>query len=618
MASLRRASSVLRSVAACQRRYKHTVTFDAKEGFVRPLFSGRLSEGQVFPYPRVLSQDEEENVKAMLDPCYKFFTQINNPHQNDETSDIPPAVLQQAKDLGAFGIQIPEEFGGSGFSNTGYARLTEMIGNALDLGFGICLGAHQSIGLKGILLYGTPEQKAKYLPKLAVGENVAAFALTEPSSGSDANSIRCRAVLSEDGKHWVLNGSKIWISNGGIAEIFTVFAQTQVTTKSGEKKDKVTAFIVERSFGGLTNGPPEKKMGIKCSNTAEVYFENVKIPVENVLGDVGGGFKVAMGILNNGRFGMGAALSGVMKQMIHVASDFATNRVQFGRKISEFSLIKEKIAQMALRTYAAESMAYLIAANMDRGSDDYHIEAAIGKVFASEAAWFVTDETLQIMGGNGFMRANHVERVLRDLRIFRIFEGTNEILRLFVALSGIQAAGNDLKEIQKALKSPLSNLGSLSGIVGTRAKRMMGMPEDQVHLVHSSLRSSATLLEKNVSAFGGVVESLLMKHGRNVIDKQIQLKRLADCAIDIYSMAAVLSRATRAIEENSPTVESEQLMAETWCKDADSRVRHNIKKIHSSLSGQSTDPDYIKLAEIIYRQNSYPARHPTGIDYIPQ
>ena len=292
-----------------------------------------------------------------------------------------------------------------------------------DLGLGIHLGAHQSIGFKGILLCGTPEQKAKYLPALAAGTNVAAFALTEPSVGSDANSVTTRAVLDADGKTWRLSGGKLWISNGGIAEIFTVFAQTSCPdTSPGAAPgavEGVTAFIVERSFGGVTHGPPEKKMGIKCSNTAEVYFDSCPVPSENVLGGVGNGFKVAMDILNNGRFGMGAALTGCMKGLLEGAREHANNRKQFDKKIGEYGVIREKIAGMASRIYATESMAYLLASNMDRGMPDYMLEAAAGKVYASDSAWWCADEAIQTMGGLGFMKSLPFERVMRDLRIFR-------------------------------------------------------------------------------------------------------------------------------------------------------------------------------------------------------
>lgn len=216
----------------------------------------------------------------------------------------------------------------------------------------------------------------------------------------------------------------------------TVFAQTPVE-KDGKMVDKVTAFIVERSFGGVSSGPPENKMGIKCSNTTEVYYEDVPIPVENVLGGVGNGFKVAMNILNNGRFGMGAALAGTQRSALRLAAEHAATRVQFGRKLVEFPAIREKLARMAADQYVTESMAYMVSGNMDSGAVDYHLEAAISKVYASEAAWRGVDEAIQILGGMGFMRATGLERVLRDLRIFRIFEGTNDILRLFVALTGM-------------------------------------------------------------------------------------------------------------------------------------------------------------------------------------
>merc|ERR1719411_397165 len=279
---------------------------------------------QAFPYPNTLDQDQRETLEILVPPTEKFMTEVNDPLKNDALETVPEDTVQGMRELGAFGLQVPEDLGGVGLNNTQYARLTEIVGGN-DLGVGIFIGAHQSIGFKGILICGNEAQKAQYLPKLASGEQFAAFALTEPSSGSYANSIKTRAELSPDGKHYILNGSKIWISNGGIAEVFTVFAKTPVVDpKSGETVEKVSAFIVERAFGGVSHGPPEKKMRIKCSNTAEVYFENTPIPLENVLGGVGNGFKVAMAILNNGRFGMGAALSGTMRKVITQAVTHAT------------------------------------------------------------------------------------------------------------------------------------------------------------------------------------------------------------------------------------------------------------------------------------------------------
>merc|ERR1719411_1419778 len=430
---------------------------------------------QAFPYPNVLNTDQRETLEILVPPTEKFMSEVIDPALNDTLETVPEEHVQGMRELGAFGLQVPTELGGVGLSNTQYARLTEIVG-ANDLGVGIFIGAHQSIGFKGILLAGTPEQKEQYLPRLASGEDFAAFALTEPASGSDAGSIKTRAVPSADGKSWILNGAKIWISNGGIADLFTVFAKTPVTDPAtGTTTEKVTAFIVERKFGGVSHGAPEKKMGIKASNTAEVYFEDTPIPAENVLGGVGNGFKVAMQILNNGRFGMAAALSGTQRFAIKKAVEHATQRNQFGSKIDTYGAIQEKIARMSMTHYATESVAYMVSGLMDQGFQDYQLEAAISKVFASEAAWYVTDEAIQILGGMGFMRDCGLEKRMRDLRIFRIFEGTNDILRLFVALTGLQFAGGHLRALLKKIQNPLANPGVVAQEGTKRAMRLFGV-----------------------------------------------------------------------------------------------------------------------------------------------
>ncbi|XP_061402583.1 very long-chain specific acyl-CoA dehydrogenase, mitochondrial [Musca vetustissima] len=566
--------------------------------FMANIFRGNLASTQVFPYPDVLTEEEKELTASLIDPFERFFREVNNAARNDENSQIDDETLNQLWELGAFSIQVPNDFGGLGLNNTQYGRLCQIVG-ANDLGLGITIGAHQSIGFKGILLYGTPEQKAKYLPQVS-GKVYAAFALTEPSAGSDAGSIKCRAVKSADGKHYILNGSKIWISNGGIADIMTVFAQTEITDPTtGEKKDKVTAFIVERGFGGVTNGAPEKKMGIKCSNTAEVYFEDVKIPIENVLGKEGEGFKVAMNILNNGRFGMGATLSGTMKHCIAKAVEHCNNRTQFGKKLKDYKGIQEKIAQMCLIQYATESMAFQISQNMDAGSQDYHLEAAISKVFASEAAWYVCDESIQILGGMGFMKETGLERILRDLRIFRIFEGTNDILRLFVALTGIQYAGSHLKELQKAFKNPAANLGLIFKEASRRAASSVGIGGiDLSPFVAPQLTSTAKDAGECIDLFGKTVETLLVKYGKNIIHEQNVLNRLADSAIDIYSMVVTLSRSTRAVNEKLETADHEVELTKAWCYQANERCRTNLK--HATSSGHASFyKDLSKIAETV-------------------
>ncbi|XP_060635867.2 very long-chain specific acyl-CoA dehydrogenase, mitochondrial isoform X1 [Anolis sagrei] len=558
------------------------------KSFAVGVFKGQINTEQVFPYPSALTEEQAQTLRELVGPVTRFFEEVNDPAKNDALEKVEEKTMEGLKELGAFGLQIPVQLGGLGLSNTQYARLVEIVGMH-DLGVGITLGAHQSIGFKGILLYGNPAQKEKYLPKLATGETIAAYCLTEPSSGSDAASIRSTAELSPCGKYYTLNGSKIWISNGGIADIFTVFARTPVKDETtGEVKDKITAFIVERSFGGVTTGPPEKKMGIKASNTAEVHFDGVRIPAENVLGGPGAGFKVAMNILNNGRFGMAAALAGTMRGVISKAADFAANRTQFGDKIHNFGTIQEKLARMAMLQYVTESMAYMISANMDQGATDFQTEAAISKIFGSEAAWTVTDECIQLMGGMGFMKDTGVERVMRDLRIFRIFEGTNDILRLFVALNGFQNAGNQLRGLQRAMKNPIGNAGMLVSEVGKRVRRKAGLGTgiSLKAFVHPSLNSSAEQTVRAIDLFAGVVEEQLIKYGKKIIDEQFVLKRVADSAIDLYAMVVVLSRASRSLERGQPTAQHEKALCDTWCIEASDRVTRNLSSLRSSSTRQ--------------------------------
>lgn len=536
----------------------------------------------------------------------QFFSEVNNAAENDKTGVIPDDVREGLAEMGAYGMQVPEQYGGLGLSNTQYARLTEVVG-AHDLGVGVHLGAHQSIGFKGILLEGNDEQKAKYLPKLASGEHIAAFALTEPSTGSDASSVRTRATLSDDGKHFLLNGNKLWISNGGFADVFTVFAQTEVTDeKTGEKKDKMTAFIVERAFGGVSAGPPEDKMGIKCSNTVAVHFDNTPIPMENVLGEVGGGFKVAMAILNNGRFGLGAAMTGVMKACMKGAAEHAAERVQFGRKIKDFELIQSKLATMAADTYAVESMAYLVAGNMDRGASDYHLEAAVSKIFGTEAAWRTCDETIQVLGGLGFMREYPYERMLRDLRIKRIFEGTNDILRLFVALTGMKSAGDELKKVTKA---PAANLSTVVNMA--LAKFGLPVPAMSVPWAAPGLEPAAAVLGKYTAAFGAATSNYLAKYGKGIIERQMELERVANIVIDLSVLAACLSRASSAVKSGSPTAAHEVELVNVWAGDAATRLQNNLE----GMTGEKAEVDAGKkaIAGKVFEELGYVPGHPLGV-----
>eukprot|EP00070_Physeter_catodon_P027859 XP_028334753.1 acyl-CoA dehydrogenase family member 9, mitochondrial isoform X2 [Physeter catodon] len=492
-----------------------------------------------------------------------------------------------------------------------YARLGEII--SLDGSIAVMLAAHQAIGLKGIILAGSEEQKARYLPTLASGERMAAFCLTEPASGSDAASIRTRATLSEDKKHYLLNGSKVWITNGGLASVFTVFAKTEVVDSNGSVKDKVTAFIVERDFGGVTSGKPEDKLGIRGSNTCEVHFENTRVPVGNVLGEVGGGFKVAMRILNSGRFSMGSAVAGMLKKLIEMTAEYACTRKQFNRNLSEFGLIQEKFALMAQKAYVMESMAYLTAGMLDQpGFPDCSIEAAMVKVFSSEAAWQCVSEALQILGGSGYMRDYPYERILRDSRILLIFEGTNEILRMYIALTGLQHAGRILTARVKELKQ--GNVTTIMETVGQRLRDSLGRTVDlgltgKLGAVHPSMADSATKLEQSVHVFRRAVESLLLRFGKTIVEEQLVLKRVANILINLYGMTAVLSRASRSIRVGLQNHDHEVLLANLFCTEAYYQNLFTLSQL-DKYSPENLDELVKKVSQQVLEKRAYVCAHP--------
>ncbi|KAK1799638.1 hypothetical protein P4O66_006179 [Electrophorus voltai] len=583
--------------------------------YAKDLFLGKLNKNEVFPYPEI-SHEELEEINQFVPPVEKFFREDVNSKKIDEEAVIPQATLTGLKALGLFGIQVPEEYGGLGLSNTMYARLGEIL--SLDAAIAVTLSAHQAIGLKGILMAGTEQQKAKYLPRLASGEHMAAFCLTEPGSGSDAASIQTRATLTEDGKHFVLNGSKIWISNGGWADIMTVFARTEVLDADGQKKDKITAFIVERAFGGVSSGKPEDKLGIRGSNTCEVTFEDTKVPVENVIGEVGGGFKIAMNILNSGRFSMGSACAGMIKKLIEMAAEYAGTRKQFNKKLTEFGMVQEKFAIMAQNAFVMESMAYLTAGMMDRpGLPDCSVEAAMVKVFSSEGAWVCVSEALQVLGGVGYTKNYPFERFLRDCRILQIFEGTNEILRMYIALTGMQYAGKILTGKIKEMKR--GSVGVVLEMLGKKVHGSLRRNQDlgltgQDGLVHPSLTESAKMLEENAVLFGSTVESLLYRYGKTIVEEQLVLKRVADTLINIYAMTAVLSRSSRSISIGLRNHDHEVLLANNFCKEAYFKNNYWLVQLQKG-SPENNDANIKKIAQAVLEKRAYICSHPLDRTY---
>jgi acyl-CoA dehydrogenase family protein 9 len=519
---------------------------DASPSLTRQLFTGRIDDSILFPYPRI-SEDEDRRVTEFLDRLRAYLDAHLDREWIDEHERIPDEVMQGLRELGLFGISIPVEHGGMGLSQSAYCRVFEFV-TGYDVGLAIVLGVHLSIGIKGIQLAGTDEQKRLYLPKAATGEWFASFALTEPEAGSDANGIRTRAVLSDDGRNWVLNGDKIWIGNGSFSEVIVAFAQTPVE-RAGKTVDRVTAFILRPDMPGYERGAVLRKMGARGSNQAELRFRDLRVPVENVLGEVGEGFKLAMRILNSGRQGLSAGAAGGVKQCLRMATEFARERKQFGKPIADYELIQGKLAAMAADAYTAESVAYLTTGLADRGDVDYALESAAAKVWNSDALDRAVDDLVQIAGGRGFVKGYPYERMYRDARITRIFEGTNEILRLFVGLSGMQEPGEYLKAIGKALREPVKQFGLLSEFATDRVRLALGGGEPAIEGdVHPSIQRHFDYLVDHTRDLRVSTERMIRRHGRDIVDRQFVVARIADMAVELYVRAAVLSRTQALLE----------------------------------------------------------------------
>ncbi len=506
---------------------------------MKSLFFGVVEEGLILPWPEPNTQ-EVDTLRTLLDGVRRYFDREVDSAKIDREQRIGDEVLRGLKELGLFGMLVPRSHGGAGMTSTGYARVIQEIGG-LDSSIAVTLGAHQSIGMKALLLFGSPELKGLYLPRLAAGELVAAFALTEPGAGSDASAIQTRAEPRGEG--YALNGSKIWITNGGFADLFTVFARTSPNDEG--VKPKITAFLVERGWGVKT-GPDEHKLGIRGSSTTEVFFDDVQVPSRNVLGEVGRGFKVAMEVLNSGRLGLASGCVGLCKRLLKLTVDRCRERRAFGRPIAEFGLIKDKIAVMMADTWALESMTYLTTGMVDAGVGDFSIESAICKVYGSETCWRVVNEALQVAAGIGYMADYPYERLLRDARINLIFEGTNEILRAFIALGGMHGPGRELVDVSRALREPIKGFGLLSDFAIRKARTALGRERLTRH--HPLLAREAGVFEEYVQGLARGVDKVLRKHGRDIAEMQYTQKRTADLAIDLYATAACIARTTRAIE----------------------------------------------------------------------
>jgi alkylation response protein AidB-like acyl-CoA dehydrogenase len=528
-----------------------------------------LRPGEVFT-PADLSDDQ----KLIGQTAEEFVVKEVLPLVKDLENKKPglmPALVKKAGELGLLSGGIPEQYGGAGLDKVATTVLTEKL--SLYGGFAVTHGAHSGIGTLPIVYFGTEEQKKKYLPKLATGEWIGAYCLSEPQAGSDAQNSLTRAELNKEGTHYVLNGQKMWITNGGFADVYVVFAKVD-----GEK---FTAFIVERTFPGFKPGNEEHKMGIHGSSTTPIFLENCKVPKENVLHEIGRGHIVAFNILNAGRFTLGASAVGATKNILTTAAKYAKERKAFGKQIGDFGLMKEKLAEMAIQMFAVESMVYRSAGNMEAamvaasGSGDkiqntmkvleeYAIESSISKVYGSEMLDYVVDEAVQIFGGYGFHEDYPVCRAYRDSRINRIFEGTNEINRmLIIQMLMKRAMGGQLALIPAAMKLADEILAGPS------------FEEAAEGVLAEEARVVANAKKIFLQAAGGAVQ----KFREKLADEQELIGALSNIVMEIYAMESSLLRALKAAAEKGESA-SQTMMdaARIFIADAAERVDHEAKR----------------------------------------
>lgn len=514
--------------------------------FAKRLYFGSFYADAVLPYPEVNPKDKEE-VDAYVAKVEDFAEKHIDASAIDKNSNIPAEVLQGLGKLGVLGMTIPKQYGGLGMSQYAYCRVCEVLARRCGA-TALFVNAHQSVGLKALLLFGTEEQKQRWLPPLARGEAYAAFSLTEPNAGSDAAGIETRAEWIADKGVWKITGRKQWTTNGSMAAMLTVMAKTRIVTPEGTR-DKVTAFIVTPDMPGFSvTAHALEKVGMRGSKTANLAFDGVEVPKENVLGPMGGGLRVCLTVLDYGRTTFGATCTGSSYTASRLALEHAKTRYQFNKPLAAFPLVKKKIAQNAALLFAMNATTYLTASLVDRGVEDIMLESSLLKVFASEASWKIIYESMQIFGGRSFFTDLPLERMMRDARLNMIGEGANEVLRAFIGAVGMRDVGMDLQKAVKCLKSPIAHKEILWGAFKQLLKRASA---PQVNISAPQLKTEKNALSKAVRSFGWKVLSLLKKYREEIVDKQFELDRIATQAIAIYSVTAALGKAdkTRSAED---------------------------------------------------------------------
>jgi len=539
----------------------------AKPSFTKSLFLGRVESELVLPYPS-MTPEERRRVGDLAARARDYLTSRYDPVRAERDGWVGDDTIRDLGDLGLLGLFVEERFGGQGLSQSGYCRVMEEFGR-VDGTLAVVMGVHQSIGTKPIHLFGTEEQKARFLPDLASGRRLAAFVLTEPNVGSDAYNLETRAERQADGS-WIVTGEKRWIGNGD-RDVLTVFARSE---EHGH-----VALIVEKGMEGLSTGPRFDTLGLRANRLQRVHLNGVRVPAENLLGEPGDGFRIAMNTLNNGRMSMGTSIAGGMKRFLDYTLEHATSRRQFDRELIDFELVEEKAAGMAAQIYGLESMSYLTTGLVDRGEADFSLESAMTKVVASDVGWTALNEAFQVHGGTAYMSDHPLSKALRDFRIFPIFEGANDVMRAFVALNGIKALSADLPDVSELrISEPGRAIGVIAPYVSGRINR--AIRPGRLVGPHEAFAKHSAKVGEQAGRLRDATEQALRRHGRGVQEKQLLQRRLSAVASGIYAQVAVIGRASASFADGVD--EAEKTVAVHYLKRSQREVARQLRSLDTN------------------------------------
>src|SRR5437868_2022095 len=572
--------------------------------FVRELFLGRFRLDLMHPHPPP-DAAEEARAKPFMDTLRSFMERVDS-EEIDRIGEIPESVVEELRDMGAFGIKIPKEYGGLGLSQMSYIRAIEMV-TSKDGSLTALLSAHQSIGVpQPLKLFGTEEQKRKFFPRLAKGA-ISAFALTEVDAGSDPANMRCTATPSEDGRSFVINGEKLWCTNGTRAELFVVMARTPDKVVNGKSRKQITAFIVEASMPGVEVVQRLRFMGLKALENGVIRFTNVKVPRENMLWEEGKGLKLALVTLNTGRLTIPAGCAGAGKQMVSITRKWCNERVQWGQPIGKHEAVAQKLARMTAYTFAMEAVAELSAALYEQGGYDIRLEAALAKLYNTEAGWRIIDDTMQIRGGRGYEMAESlarrgepaipVERAMRDFRINLIFEGSSEIMRLFIAREAVDyhfKLAFNIVNPETSLKEKLSAMANATPFYLTwYPSRWLNLARLNRYSEFGKLARHVRYIERTTRHLGRSIFHAMVRFGPKLERRQMVLFRAVDIGAELYAMAAACSRAQMLAKQGRPEAVA---LADVFCIEARDRI-----KIHFEQLFGANDPAIYKVAMEVLR-----------------